>query len=115
MICDNHKYAITLIQGDSLDKRYKVEDRDGNSVGPEVVERLVFSCAAFGLEQDLTWDEDTRLWGLSLASDVTAALPPKVTGYDLTLVFQGDFISQAVKTKVYTATITVRPKRNKIS
>lgn len=113
--CDPNKYFITLIQGDSLDKRYVVEDREGNRVGNDVVQRIIFTCAAHGLEQELTYDEAELTWMLSLSSDTTAQLTPRVTGYDLTLLFVGDLTGQAVKTKVYTATMTVKPKRNKIS
>lgn len=113
--CEPNKYNITLIQGDSLDKRYVVEDREGNRVGADAIQKIVFSCARLGLEQVLTYGEANKTWTLSLGSDVTAGLPAVVTGYDLTLFFVGDFVSQSIKTKVYSATMTVRPKRNKIS
>lgn len=115
MLCKKHDYTLTLIQGDSLDKRYVVEDRDGNRVGNDVVQKIIFSCAAHGLEQELAYDESEQCWTLSLASDVTSQLTARVTGYDLTLLFVGDLTGQAVKTKVYTATMTVKPKRNRLS
>lgn len=104
-------YNITLIQGDSLDKRYRVENGSGEAVSEDVVQSIVFSCSSLGIQQPLTHDTDDGVWLLTIPAKITATLAPIATTYDLTLVFAGE----AVKTLVYEGALTVKRKSNPIN
>lgn len=111
MIQCGKKHDISIIQGDWVTKRYRVEDSAKEAIGTDVIQRIVFSSAALRLEQELSYSENDKSWTLDLSSEITSALPPRSADYDITLFFKGD----CIKTKVYRANITVLPKLNPIT
>lgn len=103
MICG--KVNITLIQGDSYQKKVKIE-----GVEPEVVEGVYFSSNKLEFSKKLIYNQIEEKYIFEFTPEETQALPLGRGDYDITI----KFIDDKIKTICYRESIEVLPKINKV-
>lgn len=107
--CDQGKFPIKIIQGDTYRNAYTFYDKDNNVITNEHIANVYWNCDRLNYQQVLTYNVEDSSWVFYLSSTETEDVSYCKTDYDLTLYFR----DEQVATEIYRSELRVLEKKNK--
>lgn len=107
--CEQGKFPIKIIQGDTYRNAYIFYDNDGNVITNNHIAQVYWNCDRLNYQQILTYDDEDSSWVFYLQSSETNTFTYCKTDYDLTLYFNDEQVS----TEIYRSELRVLEKKNK--
>lgn len=109
MICEQGKFPIKIIQGDTYRNAYTFYDKDNNIITNEHIANVYWNCDRLNYQQLLSYNEEDSSWVFYLSSNETKLFAYCKTDYDLTLYFR----DEQVATEIYRSELRILDKKNK--
>lgn len=107
--CEQGKFPIKIIQGDTYRNAYTFYDKDNNIITNEHIANVYWNCDRLNYQQVLTYNEEDSSWVFYLSSNETKLFSYCKTDYDLTIYFR----DEQVATEIYRSELRVLEKKNK--